>query len=201
MFLYSTQLQAYVPSEGNITASFGLFLYKTNFSGTDQLPSSPILGDFSFITNGDLNDVGSLEIGLLHMNKIYYRNLKNNDLAEKTELIQISMGYRRWLNEVSSIGLGFYGAYSLGDYKIMHSDSNIDLEIDTSARDTIEYGLDLSFQNEIWHQNDEAVTVDLRYAYSISNKENEKGDHYGVLLGYRRVIQEKNSKVNSSENK
>ncbi len=190
---------AYIPTEGNVTASYGLFLYKTNFTGADQIPTSPILGDLGFITNGDITDKGSLEIALFHMNKIYYRNINDLYLAEKTELIHISMGYRRWLSENWSVGLGFYGAYAIGDYQILHSDSNIDLQIDTSARDTVEYGLDFSIQYELWAKNKQSVFTDLRYSYSISNKENEKGDHYTLFLGYRTMIQEKNPTPSSNE--
>jgi hypothetical protein len=183
---------AYVPSEGNVTGSYGLFLYKTNFNGSTELAPSPVLGDFGFVTNGDLTDKGSLEIALFHMNKIYYRNLHEMYLAEKTEVIHIMMGYRRWLSEQFSLGMGFYSAYSIGDYQILHSESNVDQQIDTSARDTVEYGLDFSAQQEVWSKDKESVYVDFRYSYSISNKENEKGDHYSLLLAYRHLIQEKN---------
>lgn len=183
---------AYIPKEGNVTASYGLFLYKTNFNGSDQLPQSPVLGDVGFMTNGDLTDKGSLEIGLFHMNKIFYRNLNTSYLAEKTELIHITLGYRGWLTEKSSWGLSFYGAYSIGEHQVLHSESNIDLLIDTSARDTVEYGLDFSFQQELWTKEKESVLADLRYSYSISNKENEKGDHYALFLAYRYTVQEKN---------
>lgn len=190
---------AYIPTEGNVTASYGLFLYKTNFTGSDQMPTSPILGDFGFMTNGDITDKGSLEIALFHMNKIYYRNINDLFLAEKTELIHITLGYRRWISEKFSTGLGVYGAYSIGDYQTIHSDSNVDLQIDTSARDTVEYGLDFSVQYELWAKNKETVFTDLRYSYSISNKENEKGDHYSLFVGYRAMIQEKNPTPSPSE--
>lgn len=192
IFFSAYKSYAYIATEGNVTASYGLFLYKTNFTGSDQLPTSPVLGDLGFVTNGDITDKGSLEIALFHMNKMYYRNIDALYLAEKTELIHIMMGYRRWLSEKWSLGLGFYGAYSIGDYKILHSNSNVHEQIDTSARDTVEYGLDSSIQYELWSKNKESVFVDLRYSYSISNKENEKGDHYTLFLAYRHFIQEKN---------
>lgn len=187
-----SQSYAYLASEGNVTASYGVFLHKTNFDGSGQLKSAPILGDLGFITNGDLTDKGSLEIALFHMNKIYYRNQNNLYLAEKTELIQVTMGYRRWISEYFSAGLGFYAGYSIGDYSIIHSESGIDLQMDTSARDTVEYGFDFSIQQELWAKDKASVFADLRYAYSISNKSNEKGDHYALFIGYRQMIQEKN---------
>jgi len=199
IFLSTVKSYAYIPAEGNVTASYGLFLYKTNFTGSDQVPTSPILGDLGFITNGDITDKGSLEIALFHMNKIYYRNINDLFLAEKAETIHITMGYRRWLSEIWSLGLGFYGAYTIGEYQTLHSDSNVDLLIDTSARDTVEYGLDFSVQYEIWNKDKKAVYTDLRYSYSISNKENEKGDHYTLFLGYRHMIQEKNPTPSVSE--
>jgi len=198
-FFFAFKSYAYIPAEGNVTASYGLFLYKTNFTGSDQVPTSPILGDLGFITNGDITGQGSLEIALFHMNKIYYRNINDLYLAEKAELIHITMGYRRWLSEKWSAGLGFYGAYTIGDYQILHSDSNVDQQIDTSARDTVEYGFDFSIQYELWAKNKETVFTDLRYSYSISNKENEKGDHYTLFVGYRHMIQEKNPTPSASE--
>ena len=191
ILFFSLRLYAYIPSEGNVTASYGPFLYKTNFSGSKELAPSPVLGDLGFVTNGDLNEKGSLEIALFHLNKIYYRNLNDRYLAEKTELIHVTLGYRRWLNEKFSWGLGFYGAYSIGTYQTLHSESNVDLEIDTSARDTTEYGLDGSIMSEIWSRDQTSVTLDFRYSYSISNKENEKGDHLGLFLAYKYIIQDK----------
>lgn len=196
--LFSIRLYAYIPAEGNVTASYGPFLYRTNFSGSTQLPPSAVLGNFAFVVNGDLTDKGSLEIGLFHLNKIYYRNLNERYLAEKTELIHITMGYRRWLGEKYSAGLAFFAAYSIGDYETQHTESNVNLDIDTSARDTTEYGFDLSLQREFWNLGPESAVLDLRYAYSISNKENEKGDHYGLFIAFRRVIQEKNSRPSTS---
>ena len=190
--LFTFRIYAYAPKEGNITGSYGLFLYKTNFNGSSQLAPSPILGDVGLIANGDMTERGSLEIALFHMNKIYYRNLNDLYLAEKAETMHVMMGYRRWLSETFSLGLGFYAAYTMNSYQTIHSESNVDLAIDTSARDTAENGFDFSMQNEIWSKGKESVFVDLRYSYSISNKENEKGDHYMLFLAYRQLIQEKN---------
>lgn len=192
VFTLSSPSYAYIASEGNVTASYGVFLHKTNFEGSDQLRPAPVLGDLGFITNGDLTDKGSLEIALFHMNKIYYRSQNNLYLAEKTELIQVTMGYRRWISEYFSAGLGFYAAYSIGDHRTLHSESGIDLQIDTSARDTVEYGFDFSIQQELWAKDKESVFADLRYAHSIANKANEKGNHYALFIGYRVMVQEKN---------
>ena len=68
IFFYSFQLYAYIPSEGNVTASYGPFLYKTNFSGSKELAESPVLGDFGFVTNGDLN----VYILYFHQNEVTY---------------------------------------------------------------------------------------------------------------------------------
>lgn len=197
IFFTSLKLYAYIPSEGNVTASYGPFLYRTNFAGSDQLAASPYLGDFGFVTNGDLNSTGSLEIAMFHMNKIYYRNLNTRYLAEKTELLHISLGYRRWLNEKFSVGLDFYSEHSIGQHQILHSESNVDLDIDTSARDTTENGLDFSLLGEVWARDEKSVTLDLRYSYSISNKENEKGDLFSLFLAYKFYVQDKNNSTPS----
>ncbi len=199
ILLFAFRIYAYTPKEGNITASYGLFLYKTNFNGSKELAPSPVLGDIGLVTNGDLTEHGSLEIALFHMNKIYYRNLNELYLAEKAETMHIMMGYRRWLSDYFSLGLGFYAAYSMNGYQTLHSESNVDTLIDTSARDTVENGLDFSMQQEVWAKGKDSVFLDLRYSYSISNKENEKGDHYTLFLAFRQMIQEKNPEPAHSE--
>lgn len=199
VFCFAFKSYAYIPTEGNVTASYGLYLYKTNFNGSDELNPSPVLGDLGFLTNGDLTDKGSLEIALFHMNKIFYRNLDTLYLAEKSEMIHITLGYRRWLSEKFSAGLSFYSEYTIGDYQTLHSESNVHTQIDTSARDTVEYGVDLSVQQELWSKDKESVFADLRYSYSLSNKENEKGDVYSLFIAYRYIVHEKNPSPSESQ--
>jgi hypothetical protein len=189
--VFAVSASAYAPSEGNVSASLGALVYRTNFGGNGSSLQSPVMGDFGFIVNGDLNDHGSLEIAIFHMNKMYFRDLGGQFVSEQTEMIQVDMGYRRWLNSQLSTGVTFFSTYSIGDPKSIHNDFTPANVLDTSARDNTEYGLDLSIQAEIWAKEKTAVTLDARYALSVTSRPNERGDHYGIFLAYRYLVQEK----------
>lgn len=198
LIISSSSVFAYVPSEGNVAASFGPLVYRTNFAGSGSEVKSPVMSDFGFVVDGDVNDRGSLEIAMFHMNKLYFRDLGGSFVTEQAELMQIEMGYRRWLNTQISTGVTFFSTYSIGDPKTIHNDFAPANVLDTSARDITEYGLDLSIQAEIWAKEKAAVTLDARYAASVTNRPNERGDHYGIFLAYRYLVQEKVSGPTSS---
>lgn len=183
---------AYRASEGDVSAYLGPFLYRTNYSGSATGAKGPdIQTGIGLVALGDINKKGSLEIGMIFLDKIYFREEQNKYIAEQTKLAHISMGYRRWLHEYLSASLSFYSAYSMGDPVILHSDFAPGREIDTSARDTTEYGFDLALQTDLWSNDEFAVVADARYSFSVTNKTAEKGDHYGVLIGVRYQLQEK----------
>ena len=79
----------------------------------------------------------------------------------------------------------------MGDPTILHNDFTPGNEIDTSATDTTEYGFDFSLQTELWQNDLNSVILDLRYSRSVTNKSSEDADHYGILIGYRYLLQEK----------
>ena len=83
----------------------------------------------------------------------------------------------------------------MGDPKIIHSTFAAGAEIDTSARDTTEYGFDWAVQGDIWSNDKMAVIAETRYSLSVTSKEKEKSDHYGLMLGIRYLIQEKFGKL------
>jgi len=182
---------AYTPKEGNISATIGPFINKTNFEGSRSGDESPVLGGIGLIANGDINDKGSLEIAMIHMNKAYYRDEGGKYLGEETELIHITMGYRKWINPYFSWSLAFSSAYTLGDPHIIHSDFPSGQEISTSARDTAEYGVDISVQTDIWTKKDVSLILDTRYNFNLTTKKGEYGDHYGILVALRFMVQEK----------
>ena len=188
---HSTISHAYIPKEGNVTANLGPYIYKTNFRGSPSGARSNVRGDIGLLVNGDINDKGALEIGMFHMNKLYFREDGGQYLAEETDLIHMTMGYRRYLSNLFSASLALYSAYSLNEPRIVHSDFLPGKEIDTSARDTTEYGLDIALQYEIWQQDRFSAVADLRYAYSVTNKFSERADHYGVFICLRYFVQDK----------
>lgn len=182
---------AYVPEEGKITATLGPFIYRTDFKGSDSGATSPVLGDVGLIVNGDASKKGALEISMFHMNKIFFRDQGGLYQAEQTQVVHIGMGYRWWLSERWSSALTFYSAYSIGDPVVVHTDFAPGTEIDTSARDLTEYGFDLSVQAELWHNEKYALVLDARYSPTLTAKDSEHENHYGVLLGFKYVVQEK----------
>lgn len=148
------------------------------------------------VVNGDVNTKGSLEIALFFLNKTYYREEAGKFIAEQTALTHFTMGYRRWFTDSFSSSLSFSSGYSMGTPRIVHSDFPIGSEIDTSAGDTVEYGFDLSLQKEILKQPAYVVVLDARYSMSVTNKKNENSDQFGILLGFRYSVQEKNPNPN-----
>lgn len=192
LFIFCSPSFAYTLKEGNVTALVGPYFYKANFQSTDTGAQSPILGDVGLVIQGDISDHSGLEISLFHMHKLYFREEGANSIVEETQLIHTAMGYRYWFNPYLSLALSFYSAYSMADPKIIHSDFAPGAEIDTSARDTTEYGFDASIQSELWNDGDStAVIADARYSHSVTNKKNEKGDDYGLFIAVKFLVQEK----------
>ncbi len=191
IFFISEKTFAYTAKEGNVSAIFGPFFYKTSFAGSTSKATSPDLSGLTLMAIGDISDHGSLEIGIFYLNKIYLRERYSNYLAEKTQLIHITMGYRYWLNSYLSTSLSFYSAYSLGDVEVTYSDFRGVNEPTTSARDKTEYGFDGALQAEVWSSDRYAAVIDLRYSRSVTSQEHENADHYGALVGLRYFIQEK----------
>lgn len=182
---------AYTPSEGNVTAIFGTYIYKTDYPQTATGGKSPYLGGLGFIVLGDINDKGSLEIALFNMHKHFFREDLGRAIIEQTQTMHITMGYRRWINPYFATSLAFYSAYSMGDPEIIHSDFTKATQIDTSARDITEYGLDFSVQGDLWNGDEWAAVAEFRYSLSLTYKEMEKADHYGIFIGARHLVQEK----------
>lgn len=190
-FIFNLSAHAYEPADGNITSTFGPFIYRTDFPQTQSGAISGYHGSFALIMNGDLNEKGSLEIALFHLNKLYSREESGLTQVEQTQVMHISMGYRRWLNPYFSGALGFYSAYPMDDTKVVHTDFPAGSEITTSARDKTEYGFDFSIQSELWSNGLFSVIADARYALSVTSQPHEKADHYGFMLGLRYLFKEK----------
>lgn len=182
---------AYTPEEGNISTYFGPYVYKTNFTKTTSGPDSAYLGSWGAVVNGDINSRGSLEIGLFHLNKNYFRQDQGKSILEQTELAHITMGYRWWHTDIWSTSLTFFSDYSMGSPRIVHSDFSAVDVMDTSARDTVEYGFDLAAQLEAYSWQQYSLILDARYSLSLTNKTNEKADHYGLLIGLKYLYQDK----------
>lgn len=190
-FIFNFSAYAYDAADGNITITTGAFVYRTLFPDTENGVTSGYHGDLGLILNGDLDNKGSLEIAMFHMNKLYSREEEGKTQVEQTQVMHISMGYRRWVHPYLSGALGFYSAYPMDDTKVVHTDFAPGTEIKTSARDKTEYGFDFSIQSEVWSNNVISVVADARYAWSVTNQPHENGDHYGVMLAVKYLFKEK----------
>ncbi len=189
--LAPTQVSAYSPKEGNVLGSLGFILHRTNFETSHSGARAPWSGGIALVANGDVSDVGQLEVGLFHINKQYFRDVAAMYVGEVTEALHITMGYRRWVTSTFSVALAFSSAYSMGDVRELHNDFTPSPGIDTSARDSVEYGIDLSLQTELYSWPRYAIVLDGIYSLSVTGKPNEKADHYGAMIGLRYFIQEK----------
>jgi hypothetical protein len=181
----------YDPKEGNVSAIFGPYVYKTNYAGSTSGVNSPWMAAPSMIVQGDVTDYSSLEIAFFHMNKIFVREEGGRYLAEQTQTLHTTFGYRYWYNPYLSFSVALFTAYTMGEPKIVHSDFTPPDYITTSARDIVEYGLDLSIEQELMSFDYVNVVADLRYSFSVTNKISEIGDHYGILIGIKYLFQER----------
>lgn len=186
---------AYDPEEGQVTATLGPYFNKTNFGNIDSTINSSYSSGVGLIALGDINPQGSLEIGMFYTPQMFFRKQETQLICEKTQIMHISMGYRRWINPYFSTSLAFYSAYTMGDPEIIYSDFPKGQEIDTSARDTTEYGIDWSVQGDLWSGDKLAMVFETRYSYSVTNKHDENSDQYGFLLGLRYLVQEEKKVV------
>lgn len=143
------------------------------------------------MAQGDANDKGNLEICINYFNKLYFREDSGNHLSEQIQFLQITMGYRYWLNPYWSTALAFSSGYPLGDPQIVTADLPTDNTFQTSAHDSSESGLDVSLAYDLWNREPFGVVFDLRYTYSFTNRSGESGDNLGAILGLRYLIQEK----------
>lgn len=190
-FVFGQQSFAYEPQEGNVTAIVGPFVSRTDYQGPSESAANPIFGNVGLLIQGDINSTGALEIAMFHMQKTYFREDTSKTIAEKTELMHITMGYRHWVSSIWSISLSFSSSYPMNEPRVIHTDFATGQNIDTSARDTVDYGFDISIQTELWNRERYSVISDVRYGLSVTDKQNEDGSHYGILIGLKYLIQEK----------
>ena len=196
----SSKSFAYEPKEGNITATLGPFANRTFFEGSDSGAETKYLGGMGLIVVGDVSGVGSLELSAFYTHKNFVRDQNAMFVVERSQIVQINMGYRFWLSRYLSTSVALYSAYSMGAAETVHSDFPDGQDITTSADDTTEYGLDFSAQGELWSSGRYALVLDGRYSWSVTAKDDEHADAYGFLLGIRYFIQEKNPKKTATPN-
>jgi hypothetical protein len=189
--LSSTEIFAYTPQEGNITATLGPFFYKADFRSKGTDINAPVKGDLGILTNGDFNQEGALEVGIFRIRKNYYREESFRYFAEESALVHVTMGYRRYFSPLWSGSIAFFSSYTMGYRSTFYSDFPTGQEPTTSASDITEYGFDFALQREVWTQDTFSVVIDGRYSYSLTPKLNEQSNHFGLMIGLRFPVQEK----------
>ena len=177
-----------MPEDGDIYASAGIFNYATH--DLHHSFATPILQGPAVKAEADLNKHGGVEISLF----FYLDNgfsIKQNNLVviEKIKRMYVSSGYRHWFTDRFSMALAFSSSYAMGDYVVVRDDFNGAPHENTSARDTTEYGIDVSVQYEPWRHDRFSVVIDGRYNWSVTEKQDEDSNHYGILLALKYYLQ------------
>jgi len=191
LLLLSTPAYSYEPSEGNLNAGIAYFLSQNQLRNTDYKRTNPTFGGIALIVEGDLNSKSNLELDLEYFQKNYVRKINSQFVSEKTEVLNVNMGYRYWLFKPMSLGLGLSSLYSIGEPTVLYSELPAGSQLDTSASSIVKYGLELSVQFELFKNDKYTILLDNRYNYSLSNKDGESADHMTNMLIYKKLIQTK----------
>jgi hypothetical protein len=123
------------------------------------------------------------------MTKMYSIEREGQKTVERTNRAQITAGYRHWFYPWLSGGLGFFSSYVMGEAAVIGQP--IGDHIDTSARDAVEYGFESSVQFETFRRGKYSALLDTRYAYSVTPKGGEEGNHYAVIFAIKYEAQER----------
>lgn len=192
--LCSPAARAHTPRVGQIHGFVGPYIYSTNFSSVDGYGAAPMLTGFGLGVQGDVDKNGGIEIAIFHTLDYYKRERNGLYLIEKTKRVRISTGYRHWAKPNLGLGIALYSTYSIGDSSTVHNQFAPLRPINTSAEDVTEYGFDFSLQWEFWQNEQFSAFLDGRYGLSVTNKDHEDGDQYGLLIAFKFKIQDSSLK-------
>lgn len=190
LFFFTCESFSYSPEEGKVNAILGPMYYKTNFNGSPQGAAASYKTGVSLIALGDVSDHGSLEIGIFFLEKQFFREYQGGYIGTETPIIHITTGYHFWHTPYFSSSLAIFSAYPFGTAETIHNSIAPGLNVDTSATDNAEYGIEAAVQGEILTAGKFAVVLEGRYSYSLTHKKDEYADHFGAVLGLRYLIQE-----------
>ncbi len=184
----SKQSFAYTPKEGNVAAALGPYFLQNTFSGSVNDSKSPIKGGFGLSVLGDLDNNGSLELGVFHFEKIFVIDKTEGSIMQRSQVVHIPMGYRHWFTEKFSMSLSFFSDYPMGGVKTVTTAGSSLLD-QTSANDKVDYGFDISARLEVFERSEYSVVTDLRYSYLLTKNEKESSDVIGFFLGLQFPVQ------------
>ena len=188
VFMLTNESFAYKPQEGNVSAIFGPTLFKTNFGHANVGYESKRRTGLGLVALGDLNKNGAMEIGVFTLKKSYLKERDTKYIVQNAEILHITMGYRYYISERFSTSLTFFSGYALGNPETVYTDFSPTDPIDTSAKDNTEYGFDFAGQVELMSSKTLSLVLDVRYSLSLTPKEQEYADHFGLLFGLRYII-------------
>ena len=185
-----TAAKAHQPSNGAIHATAGPFGFATQQLSREF--ESPFLGSLGVVIEGDVDNNGGLEISIFYLPKKTFSIERENLLiTEESKRLHITMGYRHWFNKKFSTALAFFSSYAMGDSHVVQNEFYSLPAPKTSASDATEYGFDFSLQYEPYSYGRFSAVFDVRYSYSVTPKDDEDSNHYGILLGIKYFIQGK----------
>ncbi len=169
-------------------ATAGPYIYQTQTSESINDASSPVLGGFALIANGDVDRNGGVELGMIYLHKLHFRNSNGNVVSEKIKRMHMTVGYRHWFNTYFSAALGYYTSYAMGDPHISYNDFPGGNSSYTSAQRTAENGFDWSLLYEVYRNDKFTIVTDIRYSWAITDRAGEDADVLGIVIGYKTEI-------------
>lgn len=171
-----------------VHASIGPYLYQTDLNIKNPALNSPLLGGFGLLAQGETSETGAIEVAFIYMHKLYFLESSGQTIAEKVKRFKVTTGYRHRFLKNHSLGAFIFSSYSTGDPQIVHNDFSPANTPSTTARETIEYGLEASLQWEFWSKELESFVSDIRYSHSLTADSNENANSYGLMILYKREI-------------
>lgn len=185
ILLFESVAFAHGPRAGDIWASIGPYSYQTQT--LRHLDSNAPRWGVGLIVQGDIDTNGGVEIGMLYVDKLYVLTQQQNVLAERIKRMYVTTGYRHWISPSFSGALAVFSSYAMGDVKTVWT-SETAQELKTTAHKLAEYGMDLSFQWEVFSTDHMAIVVDCRYSKSLSAKKDEDADQLGAMLAFKYLL-------------
>lgn len=194
LLLQSYRVLAHQPTDGDVHITFGPFYYYT--PPISHYFDSPISASPGLLAEADVNKHGGLEVSFFYMDTIYSLNREQLTVTEQVKRIYIATGYRHWFHRKLAVAAAFASAYALGDPEVLGDEYPVGFRPKTSARDTVEYLIDLSIQHEIWSEGRYAFLIDGRVGYSLTPKDGEDANIFGVFLGLKYHLQSRGPRKN-----
>ena len=185
LFIFSwliiTAAHAYSATDSPIMVKFGMGGLQTNSTRTDTRSQS-VQAIYEVSVYGKVSDRGFLNITSSLFPKIYSRTINGLNFKERTNLLQMSIGYQHIISESFLAGFDFATHYRLTDPEPIYYAPGLDpASNDTSARDNTEYGFNLILGYNLAKYEKFKIDLDVKYFFSVTQKTNEDANHLYYL--------------------